>query len=95
MPETIQIVLHFLRNKHDTQGSPGLFEMLVPPNGQMPIAHHHRDWDETAYGLEGMVTFTMNNTPTPSDLAAPCSSLAAPSTASTTAAALPPAAYAS
>ena len=68
MAETIRIgslELHFVSDKHDTHGSLDLFEMRVPPDGQMPVAHHHRDWDETAYGLEGTVTFTVDGTPHP------------------------------
>lgn len=63
MPEHIQIgglSLEFLRSKHDTAGSLDLMRMTVPPAGQMPVAHHHRDWDETVYGLEGTITFTVD-----------------------------------
>src|SRR5271165_6069961 len=66
MPETIRIgslVLRFLRDKHDTDGSLDLFEMDVPPEGSMPVPHYHRDWDETVYGLAGTVTFTIDGTP--------------------------------
>ena len=62
MTETIQIGpmrLEFLRSKHDTGGSLDMFRMTVPPRGQMPVAHYHRDWDETVYGLEGELTFTV------------------------------------
>lgn len=55
--------LRFLRSKHDTGGGLDLFEMTVPPSGQMPIAHYHRDWDETVYGLTGTVTFTVGGAP--------------------------------
>ena len=68
MPETIHIgplELRFLRDKHGTHGSLDMFEMLVPPDGQMPVAHYHRDWDETVYGLDGTVTFTVDGTPQP------------------------------
>ena len=78
MPDTIRIgplELRFLCDKHDTHGALDMFEMLVPPGGQMPVAHYHRTWDETAYGLEGTLTFTA------------CSSRAASCTALTTAAA--------
>lgn len=51
--------LEFLRTKHDTGGSLDLFRMTVPPNAQMPVPHYHRDWDETVYGIEGTVTFTV------------------------------------
>lgn len=63
MPEVIRIgplELRFLRSKHETSGSLDVFEMTVPPEGQMPVAHYHRDWDETVYGLTGTVTFTVD-----------------------------------
>jgi quercetin dioxygenase-like cupin family protein len=63
MPETIRIgplELRFLQSKEETNGSLDLFEMTVPPEGQMPVPHYHRDWDETVYGLEGIVTFTVD-----------------------------------
>ncbi|NOG73641.1 cupin domain-containing protein [Roseicella sp. DB1501] len=68
MAETIRVgplELRFLRTKHDTGGSLDLFEMTVPPSGRMPVPHHHRDWDETIYGLTGTVTFTVNGAPQP------------------------------
>ena len=68
MTETIQIGslrMEFLRTKHDTAGSLDMFRMTVPARGQMPVPHHHRDWDETAYGLEGTVTFTVDGKPHP------------------------------
>ncbi|ACA19857.1 Cupin 2 conserved barrel domain protein [Methylobacterium sp. 4-46] len=51
--------LRFLRSKHETSGSLDMFEMTVPHEGRMPVAHYHRDWDETIYGLIGTVTFTV------------------------------------
>ncbi len=60
MPEAIQIgalQIKFLQSKHETNGVLDMFEALVPPNARMPVAHYHRDWEETAYGLEGVVTF--------------------------------------
>lgn len=66
MPEHIQIGdlgLEFLQSKHDTAGSLDMMRMTVPPTGRMPVAHHHRDWDETVYGLEGTITFTVDGTP--------------------------------
>ena len=65
MPELIRIgplELRFLQSKHDTHGSLDLFEMTVPPEGRMPVPHRHRDWDETVYGLAGVVTFTVDGT---------------------------------
>ena len=63
MPERIRIgplELRFLQSKHDTNGSLDLFEMTVPPSGQMPVPHYHRDWDETVYGLTGTLAFTVD-----------------------------------
>ncbi len=65
MPELIRIgtlELRFLRDKHETRGSLDLMEMTVPPRGQMPVAHYHRDWDRSVYGLEGTITFTVDGT---------------------------------
>jgi len=60
MVEVIQIgamQLRFLRSKHDTGGALDMFEVVVPPNARMPVPHHHRDWEETIYGLKGVTTF--------------------------------------
>ncbi len=62
MAETIRLgalELRFLCDKHSTNGSLDMFEMTVPSGARMPIAHHHRNWDETIYGLTGTVTFTV------------------------------------
>ena len=29
----------------------------------MPLPHSHKDYDETIYGLEGVITFTVNGKP--------------------------------
>jgi quercetin dioxygenase-like cupin family protein len=66
MPEIIRLgplELRFLRSKDETSGSLDLFEMTVPPGGRMPVPHFHRDWDETIYGLTGVVTFTVEGAP--------------------------------
>lgn len=66
MTETIHVgpmQLRFLRSKHDTGGSLDMFEMLAPPTAQMPLAHYHQDWEETAYGLEGTLTFVVAGVP--------------------------------
>ena len=34
--------------------------MSVPPSGKVPIAHSHDAFDETIYGLEGVLTMTLN-----------------------------------
>jgi quercetin dioxygenase-like cupin family protein len=62
MVEQIQIgamQLRFLRSKHDTGGALDMFEVTIPPKARVPVPHHHRDWEETVYGLEGVTTFTV------------------------------------
>lgn len=34
-----------------------MFESTVPAGAKVPMAHYHKDYDETAYGLEGVLTF--------------------------------------
>jgi quercetin dioxygenase-like cupin family protein len=41
-----------------------MFEMVVPPNAKVPAPHYHRDWEETVYGLEGSLAFTVAGAPT-------------------------------
>jgi quercetin dioxygenase-like cupin family protein len=57
------IEIRFLQSKHDTGGALDLFEVTVQPNARVPVPHHHRDWEETVYGLEGTITFTLAGTP--------------------------------
>ena len=62
MAEIIQVGplrLEFLLSRHETDGSLDMFRVTVPPTAQMPIAHSHRDWEESFYGLEGVVTVTL------------------------------------
>ncbi len=64
MPEIIRFrdfELRFLRSKEDTAGSLDLFEMIVQPEGHVPVAHYHESWDETVYGLDGVITFRINS----------------------------------
>lgn len=49
----------FFGSKHDTGGALDLFEVIIPPNSLMPVPHHHRDWEETVYGLDGIITWTV------------------------------------
>jgi len=62
MPETIEFGsfhLRFLRDRHATAGSLDLFELVLRPEGRMPVPHHHDAWEETVYGLTGTVTYTV------------------------------------
>jgi quercetin dioxygenase-like cupin family protein len=63
MPETIRVgglELRFLHDKSTTNGALDMFEMTVQPDARMPVPHYHRDWEETVYGLAGVLTMTVN-----------------------------------
>jgi quercetin dioxygenase-like cupin family protein len=49
----------FLRSRHETNGALDLFELTLSPEGRMPVPHYHETWEETVYGLEGTVTYTI------------------------------------
>ena len=62
MPEIVRmgmLELRFLATKQETDASLDLFEMTLQPDARMPVPHHHRDWDETIYGLVGTTTWTV------------------------------------
>ncbi|HSU52531.1 MAG TPA: cupin domain-containing protein [Candidatus Dormibacteraeota bacterium] len=61
-PETIQvgtIGIRFLLEGADTSGALAMFEFTVPVAARMPLPHFHKHYDETIYGVEGVVTFTV------------------------------------
>jgi quercetin dioxygenase-like cupin family protein len=51
--------VNFLRSKHDTKGALDIFELILSPGGKMPVPHYHESWEETVYGLDGTVTYTI------------------------------------
>ena len=40
-----------------------MFEFTVPVGAKVPVPHSHERYDETVYGIEGVITFTVNGTP--------------------------------
>jgi len=54
-----QVEVRFLLDGDDTAGRMSMFEFLVPPGARVPAAHYHEHVDEAAYGLEGVLTFTV------------------------------------
>ncbi len=54
-----QIEVNFLLTAADTNGSAAMFEFKVPVGAKVPLPHYHNDYDETIYGLEGVITFTV------------------------------------
>jgi quercetin dioxygenase-like cupin family protein len=63
-----QIGVRFLIESKDSSGQLAMFEFTVPAGAQVPAPHSHTHYDETIYGLEGVMTFTVNGQPT--DIAA-------------------------
>lgn len=52
--------VNFLRDKHSTDGGLDVFELTVQPSSKMPVPHYHEAWDETVYGVEGVITYDID-----------------------------------
>ena len=55
-----QVEIRFLLEAADTNGSVAMFEFTVPAGAKVPVPHFHKAYDETIYGVEGVVTFTVD-----------------------------------
>ena len=53
------IVIRFLLESRESGGGLAMFEFEVAAGGKVPIAHSHDAYEETIYGLEGVMTFTV------------------------------------
>ena len=53
------IAVRYLVEGHESNGTLAMFEFDVEPGGKVPGAHSHDGYEETAYGLEGTLTFTV------------------------------------
>jgi quercetin dioxygenase-like cupin family protein len=53
------MAIRFLVEGEQTAGSVAVFEFDVPADGRIAAAHSHDGYDETIYGLEGMLTWTV------------------------------------
>src|SRR5215510_6204784 len=58
-----QISVRFLLEAADTNGAVAMFEFTVPAGAKVPLPHSHRDYDETIYGVEGVITFSVEGKP--------------------------------
>jgi quercetin dioxygenase-like cupin family protein len=61
--ETIKagtITIDFLMEAADSNGSAAMFEFTVPAGIKVPVPHYHENFDETIYGLQGVMTFTVD-----------------------------------
>ena len=57
------IEIRFLLESKDSNGQLATFEFTVPTGAKVPASHSHTHYDETIYGLEGVMTFTVDGQP--------------------------------
>jgi quercetin dioxygenase-like cupin family protein len=55
-----QIGIKFLLEAAETDGAVAIFEFTVPAGAKVPAPHSHAHYDETIYGVEGVLTFTVD-----------------------------------
>lgn len=57
------MAIRFLLEGERSAGSVAVFEFDVPVGAQVAAAHSHDGYEETIYGLEGVLTWTLEGTP--------------------------------
>ena len=55
-----QLSIRFLLEGEASGGSAAVFEFDVPAGAKVPGAHSHDGYEETLYGLEGVLTWTFD-----------------------------------
>jgi quercetin dioxygenase-like cupin family protein len=55
-----QIAVRFRLEGQESGGSVAVFEFDVPAAARVPAAHSHDGYEETIYGLEGVLTWTLD-----------------------------------
>jgi quercetin dioxygenase-like cupin family protein len=59
-----QMAIRFLVEGEESGGSVAVFEFDVPVGTKVAAAHSHDGYEETIYGLEGVLTWTIEGVPT-------------------------------
>ena len=59
-----ELSIRFLLEGSQSAGSVAVFEFDVPAGAKVAAAHSHDGYEETIYGLEGVLTWTIEGTPT-------------------------------
>ena len=59
-----ELAIRFLIEGEQSGGSVAVFEFDVPAGAKVAAAHSHDGYEETIYGLEGVLTWTIEGTPT-------------------------------
>jgi quercetin dioxygenase-like cupin family protein len=64
MAEDIQVgplAIRFLIDGEASPGSATVFEFTVPAGSRVPVPHSHDAYEETIYGLDGELTWTVDD----------------------------------
>ena len=59
-----ELAIRFLVEGEQSAGSVAVFEFDVPAGSKVAAAHSHDGYEETIYGLEGVLTWTIEGIPT-------------------------------
>jgi quercetin dioxygenase-like cupin family protein len=59
-----EVAIRFLVEGEQSGGSVAVFEFDVPAGARVPVAHSHDGYEETIYGLDGVLTWTIDGTAT-------------------------------
>jgi quercetin dioxygenase-like cupin family protein len=59
-----ELAIRFLIEDEQSAGPVAVFEFDVPAGAKVPVAHSHDAYEETIYGLDGVLTWTIEGTPT-------------------------------
>ena len=59
-----EFAIRFLLEGGETAGTVALFEFDVPAGSRVAAAHSHDGYEETVYGLEGTLVWTVDGDPT-------------------------------
>src|SRR5437867_5084455 len=58
--EVGEVAIRFVIEGDESAGSVAVFEFDVPAGAKVPVAHSHDGYEETIYGLEGVLTWTVD-----------------------------------
>jgi quercetin dioxygenase-like cupin family protein len=58
------LTVRFLVEGGRSRGAVAVFEFDVPAGARVPVAHSHDGYEETIYGLEGVLTWTIEGAET-------------------------------
>jgi quercetin dioxygenase-like cupin family protein len=57
--KSAQTTIDFLLEAGDTNGAATMFEFTVPTGARVPVTYYHEHLNETIYGVERIITFTV------------------------------------